>query len=455
MRWVKRTSGKKILELPPAEIQEKIAKHQEWERTAGEKGEKLYLNGICLKGVSWKNISLKGAVWIACDLQLVQMEDVNLSGAVIGGCLLQHSKISTCQFVSSKLFECDFTGAVIRDSQFMGAEIQKTTFKHTQINHSDFGKNIWMNVSCSDTSFHSVNWKYSSWFLGVVKKTNFINCHFTCSLLHELLFKEIEIVNSSLFGANVHLCQYKSFQIQSSDLSYSQFTPFPPVPKFSLSSCTLSYLEFPKKYIPYIDSGRWNGLRKVSDVQIAHKKLIQILAEHEVWLESHGKKGVPANLEKADLRQVDLSGVNLRAANLKGALLHGAQLAGTDFTGANLSGSMLKESNYQDANLEVAILDYSDIAEKPSPLFKVEKGSVRLSPIDKDAAKKLEESWKEIMQDVEGFFPEEVVAEEIKQQQKEYNSAQPKKHIKGRKKAEKRESTKRRIGKNVSAYVYF
>jgi len=78
-------------------------------------------------------------------------------------------------------------------------------------------------------------------------------------------------------------------------------------------------------------------------------ELNEILKEHQLWLDSAGKKGKRAVLkgvdltmvyfmEDVDLRKADLEGVNLKGADLRRANLTGANLKGADLEGANLEG---------------------------------------------------------------------------------------------------------------------
>ena len=52
--------------------------------------------------------------------------------------------------------------------------------------------------------------------------------------------------------------------------------------------------------------------------------LLEVLEQHKIWLDSHGKEGKKAifkksgfNLKNVDLRKADLSGADLRNADLR------------------------------------------------------------------------------------------------------------------------------------------
>lgn len=83
-------------------------------------------------------------------------------------------------------------------------------------------------------------------------------------------------------------------------------------------------------------------------------KLKKILAEHELWLRSDGRKGSKADLFAANLACTDLLGISLEAASL---------------TAANLSGTNLRYSNLKGADLNYAGLRGTDLDFSCWPLW--------------------------------------------------------------------------------------
>ena len=95
-------------------------------------------------------------------------------------------------------------------------------------------------------------------------------------------------------------------------------------------------------------------------------QLKEILAQHQLWLDSDGKQGRRADLYRVNLTEANLNGVNLRRANLdevnltgadlRGAelywaLLYDANLTGADLRGADLTGADLRGANLTGAQL--------------------------------------------------------------------------------------------------------
>ena len=85
--------------------------------------------------------------------------------------------------------------------------------------------------------------------------------------------------------------------------------------------------------------------------EISEEDLKKVLGNHKKWIESDGKEGERADLQRANLQYTLLNGVNLQGANLGGA-----NLQKVDLSGANLQRAILKEANLQKADLSRANL---------------------------------------------------------------------------------------------------
>lgn len=81
-----------------------------------------------------------------------------------------------------------------------------------------------------------------------------------------------------------------------------------------------------------------------------------ILAKHETWLKTQGKKGKKAHFDSTNLSRADLFRVNLSKGNLYRVKLSGATLVEADLSGASLFGVDLSKANLQGADLTGADL---------------------------------------------------------------------------------------------------
>jgi uncharacterized protein YjbI with pentapeptide repeats len=104
-----------------------------------------------------------------------------------------------------------------------------------------------------------------------------------------------------------------------------------------------------------------------------------ILKSAQVWAETDGRRGAPANLEGEDIRLLakamknrkltgikcmktsavgaDFSGCELQAANFDGADLRCAIFTGADLRGASFRGANLAHANFSQANLLSLVLE--------------------------------------------------------------------------------------------------
>ena len=84
---------------------------------------------------------------------------------------------------------------------------------------------------------------------------------------------------------------------------------------------------------------------------ITKTELKNILAQHQLWVETNSVQGTLADLDSANLTGADLRCANLTCANLTGANLTDANLEGANLWGANLEGANLTDANLWGANL--------------------------------------------------------------------------------------------------------
>ena len=113
-----------------------------------------------------------------------------------------------------------------------------------------------------------------------------------------------------------------------------------------------------------------NPANRATDPKLykSNDDLINVIRDHEKWLDTEGKKGLRANLSGAILYRANLSGANLKDANLSNISLTKANLAGANLSGAILDGAslinaILKKADLRYASLRKANLVGSDLIE--------------------------------------------------------------------------------------------
>jgi len=71
------------------------------------------------------------------------------------------------------------------------------------------------------------------------------------------------------------------------------------------------------------------------------EKLKEILAQHQLWLDTNGEHGEAAHLQGADLSYSKLKGANLAGAKMQGAYLTGADFTHVLYNKEDLSGVLV------------------------------------------------------------------------------------------------------------------
>jgi uncharacterized protein YjbI with pentapeptide repeats len=82
----------------------------------------------------------------------------------------------------------------------------------------------------------------------------------------------------------------------------------------------------------------------------------QMLASHQLYLETEYHRGHRANFSAADLTGRDFSGLNLRGIKMDRALLREANFTGARLQSANLIGAILERARFDRADLSRARL---------------------------------------------------------------------------------------------------
>src|SRR5215469_11184111 len=87
----------------------------------------------------------------------------------------------------------------------------------------------------------------------------------------------------------------------------------------------------------------------------------QMLALHQLYLNTGYHDGHRANFSSADLTGRDFSGLKLRGIKMDRAVLHGADFTKAHLQSANLIGAMLQEARFDKADLSRARLSGANL----------------------------------------------------------------------------------------------
>jgi len=77
---------------------------------------------------------------------------------------------------------------------------------------------------------------------------------------------------------------------------------------------------------------------------LSRDEIEQVLASHQLYLETEYHEGHRANFSSADLSGRDFSGLNLRGIKMDCAVLQAADFTGARLQSANLIGAILEQA---------------------------------------------------------------------------------------------------------------
>ena len=107
----------------------------------------------------------------------------------------------------------------------------------------------------------------------------------------------------------------------------------------------------PEQAAPTSDQTEEQTAETLEYREISPDELKEILEQHRKWVETEGKEGKQADLNKANLQGAGLSWAHLQQANLRGAHLEQAILIGAQLQKADLWFAQLQGGDIQGANL--------------------------------------------------------------------------------------------------------
>ena len=94
---------------------------------------------------------------------------------------------------------------------------------------------------------------------------------------------------------------------------------------------------------------------------LSRDEIEQMLAEHQLYLETEYHQGHRANFASADLTRRDFSGLNLRGIKMDRAVLKGADFTGAQLQRATLIGAISQEARFDRADLSGARLSGANL----------------------------------------------------------------------------------------------
>jgi uncharacterized protein YjbI with pentapeptide repeats len=272
--------------------------------------------------------------------------------AMLEGCDLRGLDFSHMNFRDSHFINCRFDESAGRSVCFANAALRGSSFDRADLTSADFQKADLRSVSfeeanvadaCFDRSDmrQDIHSEGAASFKGaILTRANFAESKLKNADFSGALLAKTNLSNADLRGASFRNAEMKETQIGGAMLIDSDF-----------SGAVLD-----KSMEGKIDM---NVVKGPNFKKLDSARLEKILADHEAWILSLGKKGSRADFTAADLSGLDLSKRILALADFSGAKLaetkfDGAWLMAANFNGANMSRARLVEADLRGADFSAA-----------------------------------------------------------------------------------------------------
>ncbi len=253
--------------------------------------------GCKFNNADLSNTNLKSASFYCADLRNANLRNANLSRADLRGTLFMMADLTNADLTEADMRE----GAVAQKNEKGGL----TQFSHNSTEEkisSRFGdKNIHKQIKASGADFSHA----------IMREANFSRAHMKqtilkCADLARSNFSLTNLEGADLEGANMVGANTEGANFRAANLYGTMREP--------------ELLNENKE-----------------------RNILKELNNHIMWRQSHGKLGVPANLDNSDLRiNFDFTQKKLTALRAKASIWFGLKLVSTELQGANLSDSDLR-----------------------------------------------------------------------------------------------------------------
>jgi uncharacterized protein YjbI with pentapeptide repeats len=284
------------------------------------------------------------------NLSQRRLDEIEFSGANLSSANLERAILDMALLSCADLTKANLAGASLKRADLRGARIQGASFEYAEMDRADFrqstiafmNKNNQWTVRGKDEN-HSTTVSFANCSLKGAKlnNANLKDARFDGAFLNGASFGGATLGNASFDGAIL-------IGVNLSELR---------VPKERLKNCVTD---------------------PSPELQARLPQLIAILESAQVWAETDGRQGAPANLEGEDIRLLakamrnrkltgikcmktsavgaDFSGCELQAANFDGADLRCAVFVGADLRGASFIGANLGHADFSQTNLLPLVL---------------------------------------------------------------------------------------------------
>ena len=298
-----------------------------------------------------KRADLRFAKAPGINLSHRRLDEIEFSGANLSGANLEGTNLNMSSLFCADLTKANLAGASLKRADLRGVRINGASFENAEMDSADFrqstivsiDKNNRWTVRGKDEN-HSTTVSFASCSLkgANLNNANLKDARFDGAFLNGTSFEGATLGNASFDGAIL-------IGVNLSELR---------VPRERLKNCVT-------------DPG--------PELKARLPQLIAILESAQIWAETDGRQGAPANLEGQDIRLLakamrnrkltgikcmktsavgaDFSGCELQAANFDGADLRCAIFTGADLRGASFRGANLAHANFSQANLLSLVLE--------------------------------------------------------------------------------------------------
>ncbi len=297
---------------------------------------------------SFRNRSLRGAVFTRSDLRLLDLEATKLQGAILSLTNLSGSSLNSAVLTGTYLIATDLSEASLEAADLQEAKLASANLSKASMSRVNLRNSVLDNATLADAKLHEANLQGASFWEANLQRADLHFANLRDAFLNTANLQEASLKQAFLRDAQIKGSFLKGAKLDEAILKQAILDGS----YFDAASLIGANLQGASLFGTYL-----------RDAELAYAKLqgasMNLASLQGANLFQANLQG--ASLENANLHGAILDSANIIGASLKLAKLQGASLIGVDgqvtaFSSADLRGASLNEASLQGAEFDDADL---------------------------------------------------------------------------------------------------
>jgi uncharacterized protein YjbI with pentapeptide repeats len=317
----------------------------------------IELHARYLKGQAGGRVAnLQNADLAGCNLDTVDLRTMQASGVRFNDAIIRKANFS-----KSDLFGAHFERADMRRTNFIGADLRGVFFLETRLAGAvmedvDLRPGAIYNSAAGaidDASIYKDGARVANLSGADMENAQLARANMQDAVLYAANLKGADLTNVNLTNANLRNADFQGAKVQGARFAGAVMTGT------NFAGVDLSVADLRGAFVQ--NANVETPVEPMGETVDRDSTIGRILAGHQAWIESGGRRGAPADLTGQSLANKNLRNFDFSAAKLVGTVFHQADLSGAKFEFTMMGRANLIEAKLTDAIFDGCNLTYAKL----------------------------------------------------------------------------------------------